>query len=206
MRCVLWLICSILPSVNYNVLSGESGRGQSLAHNQAFERIKIHKLIPTNPSRRETSPWGPLHDGKALIFSNILMSVCYLRFSWCCQPLQTYGSNWFVLTITVTSTHFSTLRMRHICYKFVDRQGPVKTYLKNIHFFFSAPLHPLGFLSLVVACCPRSGSLKVIHMVRCIDFYQEYIVTKYFLSLLAHFYSGNSSQLSEGFGELLLIF
>lgn len=159
MRCVMWLICSILPPVNYNLPSGESVRGQSLTYNQAFERIKIYKLIPTNLSqKREASPKGPLHDGKALIFSNILMSVCCLRLSRCCQPLQTYGSSWFVLTITVTSTHFSTLGMRHICYKFVDCQGPVKTYLKNILFCLTLSLtspppikHGCGLLSKTLA-------------------------------------------------------
>lgn len=104
------------------------------------------------------------------------MSVCYLRFSWCCQPLQTYGSNWFVLTITVTSTHFSTLRMRRICYKFVDRQGPIKTYLKSILFLSCSPSLPR--LSMVVACHPRHGSLRVclhgVVYVMGINFYQEY--------------------------------
>lgn len=106
------------------------------------------------------------------------MSVCCLRFSWCCQLLQTYGSNWFVLTITVTSTHFSTLRMRHICYKFVDRQGPVKTYLKNI--LFRLVLHPPSPPPLKhgLACCSRpwlfKGHLHGMVYIMGIDFFFFY--------------------------------
>lgn len=99
------------------------------------------------------------------------MSLCCLRFSWCCQLLQTYGSNWFVLTITVTSTHFSTLRMRHICYKFVDCQGPVKTYLKNILFCLVLP--PLSLPPLQHGCdllvVQDHGCLKVTSVVWCIS-------------------------------------
>lgn len=137
------------------------------------------------------------------------MSVCYLRFSWCCQPLQTYGSNWFVLTITVTSTHFSTLRMRRICYKFVDRQGPIKTYLKNILILSCSPSLPR--LSLVVACCPRHGSLRVhlhgVVYVMGIDFYQEYMLrlNNSWAWLLAFFWE-LLSILQKGFLGAFFIF
>lgn len=75
---------------------------------------------------------------------------------------------------------FLHTKMRHICYKFVDCQGPVKTYLKNILFCTSPTIPSEGWLWPAVQDWLFKGHFHGMVYIMGSDFYQEYIAVNNF--------------------------